>query len=139
MTETNLTEPGNYTGKIIVARLETRRGSDDLDMAFDIQLDNGEHVTAKHATAGEWGHIGQAVCEEVLELKGDWPTCLHNLEDAIGQDVPVKVKHNVSKGKTYANAYIQTPGSSEPASEEQIAAAVARLSGKNDDKSDIPF
>ena len=138
MTETNLTPIGRYTGRIIGARLETRKGSDDLDMAFDVQLENGEHVTAKHATAGEWGHIGQAVCEEVLELKGDWPTCLHNLEDAIGKDVPIKVKHNVSKGQTYVNAYIQTPGGSEPATEEQIAAAVAKLSGKKADDN-IPF
>ena len=128
-------EEGIYEAKIVNARVEVdEKLGGELSLAFNLLLENGSQVTARHRTGGEWGHIGRDVAES-LGVK--WPDGLETIHETAGKSCQVKIKHKEGRnGQTFENAYIHIArGNREPATEDQVKAGIAKL--KKDDNT--PF
>ncbi len=131
---------GNYTGTITGAWCErdNKHQSDALVMCFGVEIEgHGEHI-ARHDTEGKNSWSGKGVAK-LLGI--EWPDGLSTIDDVVGREVPVRVKHNTSqKGDLYCNVYIQAPRESEPATKAQIAAGIERIKRQEvKDDDNIPF
>ncbi len=128
---------GYYDGTIESAWIETFGNTDDLIMAFSIKLGVGDVVTARHATSGDWGHLGKKVAEQ-LELP--WPGGLEKIETTVGRTVRVRVKHKEFRnGDVMAKAYIVIDRSGEPAEPDKIKSGIAKLANTEVKDDNVPF
>ena len=126
-------EEGYYEGKVVTAHVEVDdRNEGELTLCFNVRLVNGDTVTCRHRTGGEWGHIGKKVAESFGIV---WPDGLESIGTVAGQACRVNIKHKESNtpGQPFVNAYIAVARGSEPATEEQVAAGIAKLRNVEDD------
>lgn len=132
---------GYYDGEVLDARLEVDEKTDDLVAVFDVALGDGQAVTCRHRTTGQYAHISQEIADY---LGMEWPKGLRHIAEQKGKKVRVRVKHNTSsRGNVFVNAYICTPRSGGvPATLEEINARLAKLSGEAPaltDDDNVPF
>lgn len=146
MTDTKLHAEGTFPGKVTHAAHETSPFDDDgLVLAFTVELEDGSKCWPRHSLAPNPSNdnakkataITKRIVEEVFEQP--WPDGVDRIDQAVGMDVTVRIKHNTRNGKTYANAYINPPvKGGEPAEREHVAKVVKALGGEATDN-DVPF
>lgn len=129
---------GNFTGRITEAAHEQdSQNKGGLVLAFTVSLEDGEEVVCRHRTHGDYWELTKNLLEK---LGLDWPKGILRIAEAIGKEVPVRIKNKDSNGKTYQNCYISFATPNQPATEKQAARVVALLAGEDPGPEDeVPF
>lgn len=126
---------GFYDGKIKQAYVVVN-DKNQLDLCVEIIVPElADSFWSNQRCYGEYEHIAKEVVEH-LELT--YPDDLADMSAALGQEVRVRIKHNVKGEKTYVNCYIVTKAARKPAEPSDVAAAIAEMKAKLE-KKDLPF
>ena len=130
---------GDFQGTIKAIEYEKDgQIAEGLVLCFDIELEDGHQVIAKHRTHGPFAHI----CKNIIETLGlVWPHGIMKLGETIGTVVPVRIKHKPNKAgtQTFENAYVNFGGGSNaPAAPDFVKQAVEAMSASDIDDS-TPF
>ena len=107
------TPDGTYTAVINDVSFEAdTQNADGMIVVFDLVLSNGDKVTAKHRTHGEFARIFKDIVETQFNLP--FPAGIAQLADKTGSEVGVKLKTRTSaRGSTFQNAYILGSGAAQ--------------------------
>ena len=133
---------GYYDGKILAARIDAEPDTDDLVLVWSVKVGDGETVDCRHRTTGDYAHVTREVAEH---LDIEWPYGIERIDETVGRDVRVRIKHNTSS--KYCNAYIVTRNRrGTPAVASQIRSKLHDLARAanvaiqaDDDDGSIPF
>lgn len=127
---------GRYTGTIQSAGLETDPYDEDgMVLTFEVLLPDGNVVSPRHSTGGQYGRITKQIVEG---LGLEWPYGIERIPSLMGKEVPVTVKHKTSKsGEVYAKSYIATAKKGEPMEAAGVKKMMDKLAGVDPDS--VPF
>lgn len=132
---------GKFTGRITATEFEQdNQEADGLVLVFHVTLDDGEDVICRHRTHGPYAHI----CRNIIKAFDlDWPAGVLDIDQLVGREVPVSIKHKPGKnGNVFVNSYLDLGGGGNaPAAPDFVKAAVAKMAGTGADGVDdnTPF
>ena len=132
-----MTPDGYYDATVADAWLDV--DDDGIVLCFRCQIFIEAEMTEvepRHSCAGKYGWSGEAVAE-FFGL--EFPAGLRKITETVGKECRINIKTKTARdGNEYQNAYIVTRQRKEPATQEAINAALAKLEAAASDD-DAPF